>query len=72
MTSAALEALRARLRAATLRPEHEAVAEMLAAAAVISMFFLFGWAGRCLINRQRLNEWEQAWRVIEPQWTRQR
>ena len=59
-----------------LRPgqlgERIAVAEMLAASAVISMFFLFGWAGRCLINRQRLDDWEQAWRVIEPQWTRQR
>lgn len=59
-----------------LRPgqlgERIAVAEMLAASVAISMFFLLGWAGRCLINRQRLNDWEQAWRVIEPQWTRQR
>ena len=33
MTAAPLEELRARLRAATLRPEHEAVTEMLAALA---------------------------------------
>ncbi|MDQ6740574.1 MAG: hypothetical protein M3021_09500 [Actinomycetota bacterium] len=52
--------------------ERTALAEMLAASVVISMFFLLGYAGRCLINRQRLNAWEQAWRAIEPQWTRQR
>ena len=64
------------LSGSPLRPgqleERITVAEMLAASAVISVFFLFACGGRCLINRQRLNDWEQAWRVIEPQWTRQR
>ena len=59
-----------------LRPgqleERIAVVEVLAACAGISMFFLLGYAGRRLINRQRLNEWEQAWRSTEPQWTQQR
>jgi len=59
-----------------LRPrqleERIAVAEMLAASVVISMFVLLGCAGRCLMKRQRLNDWEHAWRVTEPQWTRQR
>jgi hypothetical protein len=59
-----------------LRPgqleERIAVVEVLAACAGISVFFLLGYAGRRLINRQRLSEWEQAWRSTEPQWTQQR
>jgi len=59
-----------------LRPgqleERVGVAEVLAGYAGISLFFLLGCAGRCLINRQHRDEWEQGWRAVEPQWTRQR
>ena len=59
-----------------LRPgqleERIAVAEVLAACVVISVFSLLGCGGRCLLNRQHRDEWEQEWRAIEPQWTRQR
>jgi hypothetical protein len=64
------------LTGSPLRPrqlnERTDVAEILAASVVIPLFFVLGYAGRRLINRQRLGEWEQAWRSIEPQWTRQR
>ena len=50
-------------------------APVLGAAAGHWMGFLLclaAGAGRVLFARRRLADWNRAWRVIEPRWTRQR
>jgi hypothetical protein len=55
---------------------HRAVVTRAATAAVVAPIGLLivllcvGLAGRWLLNRRRLSNWELAWAVVGPQWTR--
>lgn len=40
--------------------------------AVILLLSLTGYAGRCLLGRRRLADWDRAWEAVGPKWTRQR
>ena len=51
---------------------HIAVAEWLTALVLGLLLCLAGGAGRVLLARHRLADWNRAWREIEPRWTRQR
>ncbi|MGD0375006.1 MAG: hypothetical protein ABSB01_10555 [Streptosporangiaceae bacterium] len=45
-----------------------ALAPILLAGALLSI----GWLARWLLNRRKLADWEAAWTLVEPQWTKQR
>jgi hypothetical protein len=51
-----------------------AMAEVLApyVLAFTLLLCLAGYAGRCLLGRRRLADWDRAWEAVEPKWTRQR
>ena len=51
---------------------HIAIAEWLTALALGLLLCLAGAAGRGLLARRRLADWNRAWREVEPRWTRQR
>lgn len=40
--------------------------------AFILLLFLTGYAGRRLLDRRRLADWDRAWEAVGPRWTRQR
>jgi hypothetical protein len=50
---------------------HIAVAEWLTALLLGLLLCLAGGAGRVLLARRRLADWNRTWRVVEPRWTRQ-
>jgi hypothetical protein len=54
-------------RAATAR---EATAAVVAAAALGIVLLSLAWAGRWVLDRRRLAEWEVTWASVGPQWTR--
>jgi hypothetical protein len=41
---------------------------ILLAGALLSI----GWLARWLLNRRKLADWEAAWTLAEPRWTKQR
>ena len=45
------------------------VADVATLALVIVLSFL-AWAGRALLDRRRLADWELAWAIVGPKWTR--
>ena len=51
---------------------HIALAEWLAVLMLGLLLCLAAGAGRVLFARRRLADWNRAWRVAEPRWTRQR
>lgn len=51
--------------------ERMVLAETLTATVLGLMCFLVGGAGRFLLSRRRLADWDRAWRAVGPQWTRQ-
>lgn len=51
---------------------HIAIAEWLTALGLGLLLCLAGAAGRVLLARHRLADWNRAWREVEPRWTRQR
>lgn len=63
-------------RPASLPPSHRAVMAHEVTAAVIAVGALgitllcVAWAGRWVLYRRRLAEWEAAWAAVGPQWTR--
>jgi hypothetical protein len=59
------------LRHAQVRA-HIALAEWLAVLVLGLLLCLVVGAGRVLFARRRLADWNRAWRVAEPRWTRQR
>lgn len=50
--------------------EQVAVDEALVTSDLIAMFMLLGSAGRGLVSRRRLDDWDRAWLVVAPQWTK--
>jgi hypothetical protein len=48
-----------------------AIAGVLAATVLGVMLCLAAGAGRFLLSRRRLDDWDRAWRAVGPQWTRQ-
>ncbi|HEY4851103.1 MAG TPA: hypothetical protein VII22_09910 [Streptosporangiaceae bacterium] len=40
--------------------------------AFVLLLFLAGYAGRWLLGRRRLADWDRAWEAVGPKWTRQR
>ena len=48
------------------------IAEWLTALVLGILLCLAGGAGRVLLARRRLADWNRAWREVEPRWTRQR
>jgi hypothetical protein len=50
---------------------HVVMAEWLTALAWGLFLCLAGGAGRGLLAQRRLADWNKAWRVVEPRWTRQ-
>jgi hypothetical protein len=48
----------------------EATAAVIATAAVGIALLCLAWAGRWLLDRRRLANWEAAWAAVGPQWTR--
>jgi hypothetical protein len=59
------------LRHAQVRA-HIALAEWLAVLGLGLLLCVVAGAGRVLFARRRLADWNRAWRVAEPRWTRQR
>ncbi len=51
---------------------HIAMAEWLTALVLGLLLCVAGDAGRVLLARRRLADWNRAWREVEPRWTRQR
>jgi hypothetical protein len=51
--------------------ERIVVAGVLTASALGLIYFLAGGAGRFLLGRRRLADWDRAWRAVGPRWTRQ-
>ena len=49
-----------------------AMAEWLTALMLGLLLCLVGVAGRVLLGRRRLADWNKAWREVEPRWTQQR
>src|SRR5271165_920543 len=49
-----------------------ALAAVLTVCVLALLLSLAGCAGRHLLGRRRLADWDRAWRAVEPQWTRQR
>jgi hypothetical protein len=47
----------------------EAVAAVLATAALGAVLWSLAGAGRWILNRRRLEDWEAAWAAVGPQWT---
>ncbi len=58
------------------RPSHRAVLARQAAAVVVATAILgtvlmcLAWAGRRLLDRRRLANWETTWAIVGPQWTK--
>jgi hypothetical protein len=48
----------------------EATAAAAASVALGFVLLCLAWAGRCVLDRRRLAEWEAAWTAVGPQWTR--
>jgi hypothetical protein len=38
--------------------------------ALVTVLSLLAWAGRKLLDRRRLADWELAWAIVGPQWTK--
>jgi hypothetical protein len=51
---------------------HIAIAEWLTALVLGLLLCLAGVAGQILLARRRLADWNRAWRVAEPRWTKRR
>jgi membrane protein YqaA with SNARE-associated domain len=51
---------------------HIALAEWLTVLVLGLLLCLVAGVGRVLFARRRLADWNKAWRVAEPRWTRQR
>jgi hypothetical protein len=49
---------------------HEATAAVIATVALGIVLLCLAWAGRWVLDRRRLADWEAAWAVVSPQWTR--
>jgi len=47
-----------------------ATAAAIAAGLLLIVLSCLAWAGRRLLDRRRLADWELAWAVVGPQWTR--
>jgi hypothetical protein len=47
------------------------LAALSAALAVAGLLLLAAAATRAVLNRQRMADWDTAWRAIGPQWSRQ-
>ena len=42
----------------------------VAALAALCVLSLLAWAGRALLDRRRLADWELAWAIVGPKWTK--
>jgi len=51
---------------------HTALAELVAVLVLALLLSLAGGAGRVLLARRRLADWNRAGRLAEPGWTRKR
>jgi len=51
-------------------PAREAAAAVIATAALGIVLLCLAWAGRWVLDRRRLANWETAWAAVGPQWTR--
>ncbi len=47
-----------------------ATAAAVATVALLIVLSVLAWAGRKLLDRRRLTDWELAWAVVGPQWTK--
>ena len=50
--------------------ERAATLATLAATVLLITALLLAWAGRKLLDRRRLADWELAWAIVGPQWTK--
>jgi hypothetical protein len=51
-------------------PTRQAAAAVAGAAALGIVLLCLAWAGRWVLDRRRFADWEAAWAVVGPQWTR--
>jgi hypothetical protein len=49
---------------------HEATAVVIAAVALGIVLLCLAWAGRWVLGRRRLADWEAVWAAVGPQWTK--
>jgi hypothetical protein len=48
----------------------EAIAAVVATVALGIVLLCLAWAGRWVLDRRRLADWQAGWAAVGPQWTR--
>jgi len=43
---------------------------LIATLVLLTVLSVLAWAGRKLLDRRRLSDWELAWAIVGPQWTK--